>query len=175
MNEEEEWRNSRPYVIVGMTNVEEYGEYIHEEDVVRPSNHRWAKQGSDETRKWRLKSEPRTTTYGSCPHCVRSGPVGRFCSQCNIPEAGYVIMINGPPGSTQILDSISLAQLFDLGQHESASARKVSRPIMQKLHHFNTSCARVAAGRMYQHIQDPVEKENMIRLKMVEFRNFLED
>ena len=121
------------------------------------------------------KSEPRTTTYGSCSHCVRSGPVGRFCSQCNIPEAGYVIMINGPPESTKILDSISLAQLFDLGQHESASARKVSTPIMQKLHHFDTSCARVAAGRMYQHIQDPVEKENMIRLKMVEFRNFLED
>ncbi len=59
----------------------------------------------------------RCPTYGSCTYCVQSALVGQLCSKCDIPEAGYIIMTDGPYKATKIIDAITLAQLYGLG-HE---------------------------------------------------------
>jgi hypothetical protein len=166
--ERDEYMKTRPHVVRNFTTIEEYGEYIKEEDVVRPLNSRWCYQMGEETATWRQKSEARCPTYGSCLYCVKSGPVGKLCNECNIPEAGYAVMMNG----SKHLDSITLARLFGKG-HEAARADRVCFQQMQKLHQFYPDCARVCAERMYEDIQDPVEKADMIRVKQIEFQSFL--
>ncbi len=42
-------------IVVGYTNDQE-GQDIGDEDVVRPSNRKWTKQGSTETHDWQMKS-----------------------------------------------------------------------------------------------------------------------
>ena len=161
------------FVVKNYTNEEDYGEYIKEEDVVRPLNSRWCYQSGEETGTWKQKSRARCPTYGTCLYCGRSGPVGQFCMTCKIPEAGYVIMINTRRvGETKIIDSQSLATLYGMG-HQIAKANRISTPIMQKLHQFDNGCARVLAERMYKDIQDPVEKADLIKVKMVEFHSLL--
>ena len=171
--ERDEWLADCPLVVTNYTNEQDYGEYIKEEDVVRPLNSRWCYQAGEETRTWMKKSRARCPTYGTCLYCGRSGPVGQFCMTCKIPEAGYVIMINTRRvGETKIIDSQSLATLFGMG-HQIAKANRISTPIMQKLHQFDNGCARVLAERMYKDIQDPFEKADLIKVKMVEFHSLL--
>jgi hypothetical protein len=163
-----------PYVIRNFTSVEEYGEYIKEEDVVRPMNRRWVPQAGAETSIWRHKSAARCPTYGNCRFCLMAGPVGRRCSECNDPKKGYAIMFNGPPGETKLLDSITLADMFGkLFQRARSDYR--SQPHMQKLHSFERHGAHECAEKMYEHIQDPVEKKDLIEVKMVQFKSFLEE
>ena len=57
------------------------GQDIRDEDVLRPSNHKWT--GPGEINNMRVRSTDRCPTYGSCLKCFRSGPYGRLCNNCN--------------------------------------------------------------------------------------------
>ena len=60
-------------IVVGYTNDQE-GQDIRDEDVVRPANKKWTKQGSTETHDWQMKSSARRPKYGPCDHCYKAGP-----------------------------------------------------------------------------------------------------
>jgi hypothetical protein len=85
-----------------------YGEeYIKEEDVVRPLNHRFSRR-EDEEHHWLYKSVPKCPTYGTCVRCYRTGPVGNHCNSCSGDEhtALYTVIYY----KTHILDSITLSE-----------------------------------------------------------------
>ncbi len=161
-----------PYVIRNFTSIEEYGEYIKEEDVIRPLNSRWC-NGREEASTWKMKSTARCPTYGTCLYCMMAGHVGQRCQECNDPSAGFVITSSGPNGGEKYLDSINLARLFGIDNYEVARSDRRSKQHMQRQQKFGTASARVCAERMYKHIQDPVEREDLIKIKVDEFESFL--
>ncbi len=163
-----------PHVTRNFTSVEEHGEHIKEEDVVRPMNCRWVPQRGAETSIWRHKSAAGCPTCGNCRFCLMAGPVGRRCSECNDPKKGHVTMNDGELGKMKILDSIALADMFGKGFQRARSDYR-SQPHMQKHFSFETQHdAPACAERMCEHIQDPVEKKDLIEVKMVQFKSFLE-
>ena len=164
-----------PCVMRNFTSVEECGECIKEEDVVRPMNCRWVPQQGAETSIWRHKSAAGCPACGNCRFCLMAGPVGRRCSECNDPKKGCVTMNDDELGEkTKILDSIALADMFGKGFQRARSDYR-SQPHMQKHHSFETEHgAPACAERMHEHIQDPVEKKDLIEVKMVQFKSFLE-
>ncbi len=105
---------------------------------------------------------------------MMAGPVGQRCQECNDPSAGYVITSSGPHGGEKYLDSINLARLFGKENYEVARSDKRSKPNMQRQQKFGTAYARICTEKMYKHIQDPVEREDLIKIKVDEFESFLE-
>jgi hypothetical protein len=54
-------------------------------------------------------------------------------------------------------------------------ADRVCSQIMQKLYTFNGDNARIAARKMYRHIQDPVEKKDLTVIKVRDFYTMLDE
>jgi hypothetical protein len=112
--------------------LDQEGQDIRDEDVVRPRNHLWAR--TDEIKTMKVLSADRCPTYGSCVRCFRSGPYGRLCSNCNednvtLQKNGlhYVILMKrSERGATAVLDSITLSMIFRAG-HETARADREIR------------------------------------------------
>ena len=81
---------------------------IREEDVVRPSNHKYATLA--EARTFEHKSTAHCPTYGSCCMCYKSGPVGM---DCDCPRQGlYMVVFYG---KGRVVDSISIAEIMGAG------------------------------------------------------------
>jgi hypothetical protein len=99
------------YIIMNY-NPDTYGQIdIREEDVVRPRNLRCCKLHSEEeTCTFGEKSMAQCPTHGSCKRCLRSGPVGEYCTDCGEDYKGmYVVVIH----DSHVVDSITLAQLLE--------------------------------------------------------------
>jgi len=97
------------YIIRGY-NLETYGaEYIKDEDVVRPSNHKFSRQ-IDWTENWLWKSMADHETYGTCDECFDSGPVWEVCRYCGKGQLYVVFCFGGYQ-----LDSISLSERLERG------------------------------------------------------------
>ena len=146
------------HIVVNYTSDQE-GQEIRHEDVVRPSNHGWCIQGGDETRRWKLKSRNTCPTYGSCQYCFKSGPVGKFCNECQqweTSQPGYVILRNG----NRLLDSITIAEILNVG-HETAMADRICKPIMQRIESFSVDRMTIAAEKSYVHIEDRVARAKL--------------
>jgi len=138
------------------------GKNIRDEDVVRPSNHRWCYQGGKETATWKSKSVGRCPTYGSCMYCLKSGPLGRFCQDCEDNglgfQSGYRILRN----QEKLLDSITIAEMFNPGHHETAKADRFYNPAIVHYESFKETQMTLAAERKYRHIKDPAAKREQI-------------
>jgi hypothetical protein len=159
-----------PYIIVSYTTDKE-GQDIQDEDMVQPINHRWCYQGGNETTTWKLKSWAICPTYGSCQHCLKSGPVGKSCNECQIREGqpGYVILRN----QDKFLDSITIAEMFNQG-HDTAKADQYFTLNMERIETFNSDHLCIATQQIYQNIQDPVVKANLISQMNRKFYAMLE-
>ena len=99
--------NTTRYIIQGY-NPDSYGqEYIKEEDVVRPSNHKYTTE-IDQLNNWTLKSCAGHATYGTCEECFDSGPVWKKCRHCGQGQV-YLIFRFGDVE----LDSIELSEQLE--------------------------------------------------------------
>jgi hypothetical protein len=78
--------NLRERVVRNCTPDQE-GKDIKEKDVVRPSNRchcrRHAGVHDEEMRSWKWKSNARAPTHGSCGGCMKNGPLGKVCMECD--------------------------------------------------------------------------------------------
>ena len=116
------------------------GQAIKDKDVARPFNQRWYRQSvgthDQEMWSWKWISNTSAPTYGSCGGCMRSGPLGKVCMECNDKgwETGYRMMRDGQ----KILDSITLAKIFGQG-HEVAMADRFCTPQMQVMREYGAS------------------------------------
>jgi hypothetical protein len=119
------------YIVRGYTE-EQKGQMIRGEDVVRPENHMWS--GGRGGEHYGAMSTRRCPTYGTCDFCYSSGPVGKFCSNCNPdgkkiekPDKLYSVMkatrsiTGGSKEEMIVLDSQWLSELAG-GKHEDARA-----------------------------------------------------
>jgi len=115
------------------------GKDIKETDVVRPSNRRYCRKSAgvhdEEIRSWKWKSNARAPTHGSCGGCMKSGPLGKVCMDCDDKgwKNDYRMMKDGQ----KILDSITLAEIFGQG-HEVAKADRFCTPEMQVMREHDT-------------------------------------
>jgi hypothetical protein len=135
------------------------GQDIRDEDVAQPLNHRHACQHAiGEIKKWKLKSNPRCPTHGSCMRCMKIRPAGRSCDDCQ--EGGHqsrhVILMN----NQRILDSVALAQMLKQGQ-ETAKADRHTHARLNKIQSFGIDHFTIAAKqRMHEEAkEDPVAAE----------------
>jgi hypothetical protein len=160
----------RPHIIVSYTTDQE-GQDIRDEDVVRPMHHCWCYRDGNEARTWKLKSWARCPTYGSCQYCLKSGPVGKSWNECQIREGQpiYVALKN----QDKIVDSITIAEMFNQG-HETAKADQYFTLNMDRVETFNNDHLHTNTQQIYQNIQDPVVKANLIRQMDLEFYAMLE-
>jgi hypothetical protein len=115
------------------------GQDIQDHDVARPSNERYYRPSvgvhDQEMYSWEWISNARAPTYGSCGGCMRSGPLGKVCMDCNDKgwKNDYRMMRDGQ----KILDSITLAEIFGQG-HEVAKADRFCTPKMQVMREYDT-------------------------------------
>ena len=111
--------NDPIYIIRGY-DPETYGsEYIKDEDVVRPPNHKFTKR-IDWTNKWTWKSMAGHATYGTCSTCFDSGPVWQTCHQCGVGEGHlYIVFCYG----RHQLDSITLSESLERGLQRQRADR----------------------------------------------------
>ena len=169
MNEDQEVA-PRQRIVVSYTPAQE-GRDIREEDVVRPLNHRWC-MAAAETDTWRDRSNARCPTYGSCPRCVKSGPVGKLCNECGEAQGSpqYTVVKNGE----KILDSITLAEMCHR-THETAKADRFYTPGMDRWERFNDDHLSIALHRIYRNVEDKERKERLIRAAHTNFYRLMED
>jgi hypothetical protein len=90
---------------------------------------------------------------------LKSGPVGKSCNECQIREGqpGYVILRN----QDKFLDYITIAEMFNQG-HETAKADRYFTLNMDRVETSNSNHLCIAAQQIYQNIQDPAVKANLI-------------
>jgi hypothetical protein len=148
-------------------------EDIHEEDVVRPLNHRWTKRPSEEMASWKIKSRASCPTYGSCISCLASGPVGKICKFCPLGRDrmnGYVILTR----PRKILDSITVAEIFGR-PHETAKMDRMFGHWMECLVLFDNECLEIYSRRLYKHVNVPSFQRFLIQESQRKFMKMLED
>jgi len=123
---------------------ETYGsEYIKDEDVVRPSNHKFSRR-IDWTNKWLWKSTADHETYGTCDKCFDSGPVWQTCQYCGKGQLYVVFFL----GNSQ-LDSITLSESLERGlRRQKANRTCIWRRACSK--HVDVSFLQQAVGRNRQ-------------------------
>ena len=96
--------SNEQYIIPGYDPLTYGAEYIKDEDVVRPSNHKFSRN-VDFTNKGSMADHE---TYGTCDECFDGGPVWsqcRFCGKGNV----YTIFSFG----LSRLDSITLSESLE--------------------------------------------------------------
>jgi hypothetical protein len=125
-------------IVIGYTE-DQKGQNIQDEDVVRPNNHIWARNGLSKTHEWKKKSSGRCPTYGTCSLCWKAGPVGKkyTCTHQN-----YLILFYG----LNTLDSITVADIIgqDLEVTRADCMQNwVRTPMMQ----YNELCCDLAITR----------------------------
>ena len=99
-----------PVYIVRSYSVEQAGQPIQENQVVRAGNGRFFR--TDEARSFSVLSSARCPTYGNCNYCWRSGPLNMQCRYCNDDRKVYTYFwLSHPKGGKRILDAEYIAQL----------------------------------------------------------------
>ena len=104
------WPSQR--IVVAYTEDQE-GKDIRDEDVARAENGLLFTE--QEVDRFRLRSNARCPTYGSCEYCYKAGPVGLKCEDCD-GIGTYKIVFAHPHDNERyarrIVDSERLAKLF---------------------------------------------------------------
>jgi hypothetical protein len=90
-----------------------------------------------------------------------------------MPGTGRSTRICDPENQDKILDSITIAEMFNQG-HETAKADRCFAPNMDRIETFNSNHLCINTQQNYQNIQDPVVKANLIRQMDREFYAMLE-
>jgi hypothetical protein len=122
-------------IVIGYT-VDQQGQNIRDEDVVRPNNHKWARKGLSETHEWKEKSLGRCPTYGTCSLCWKAGPAGK---KCICTHGNSLILFYG----LNALDSITVADI--IGQDlEVARADCMQNWVMTPSMQYNELCCDLA-------------------------------
>jgi hypothetical protein len=114
-------------VINGYSPISYHSEYIKDEDVVRPPNHKYTTREDRVTRgynNWLYKSIAHHQTYSTCEISFDSGPVMTKCSTCKNDNHVYQVFKFG--GAE--LDSGTLSLVLDRGLKK------------QKAHQEGTAC-----------------------------------
>jgi hypothetical protein len=131
---------------------------IWDEDVVRPKNCKWCKQGGEETNSWLLKSRPRCLIYGSCDFCFSSGPIGKHCTKCNKGGIYLDVLYSG-----HVMDSLTLAQEMER-EHEAAKANLTYQWIRTPTKNLHLNLARISMEETYHDHNDEHVKRIMNRI-----------
>jgi hypothetical protein len=125
-------------IVIGYTE-DQQGQNIRDEDVVRPKNHKWARNGSGETHEWKKKSSGRCPTYGTCSLCWKAGPAGK---KCTCTRGNYLVLFYG----LNTLDSITVADIIgqDLEVARADFMQNWNRTAMMQ---YNELCCDLAIAR----------------------------
>ena len=157
-----------PVYIVPNYTVDQAGQEIREENVVRPDNRKWSARDAADVREWRQRTTAGCPTYGSCCCCYRSGPVGKTCIDCTIEI--YQVLI---PGRRYIIDSITLAAVLNKG-HEIAKADHMCNWLVTPTQWTNGhDGVQSAIRRKYSYMTD-VDEAARIQLETNDFHKFLD-
>jgi hypothetical protein len=125
-------------IVIGYT-LDQQGQNIRDEDVMRPNNHKWARIGLSETHEWKKKSSGRCPTYGTCSLCWKAGPAGK---KCTCTHGHYLILFYG----LNTLDSIRVANI--IGQNlEVALADCMHNWARTPMMQYNELCCDLAITR----------------------------
>ena len=157
------------YISVNYT-PDQDGREIREQDIVRPANHRWCRQGGTQTATWRQVTRGRCPTYGSCCRCLKSGPIGKGCDVCMSRDAGYVIMLSE---GQQVLDSVALAGLYERG-HEVARADRIYKPEMFKTRIFDALLRDDVLPHVFGQIANVAERQQRIDRALDEYFDLID-
>jgi len=95
-------------------------DYIKDEDIVRPPNHR-LETDVDKANNWLHRSVPRCPTYGTCLRCYASGPVGLQCISCEGERKGIYTALYY---QTKVLDSLTLSNWLPTGFKAARADRR---------------------------------------------------
>jgi hypothetical protein len=138
---------------------------IHEEDVARPSNHKWA-----EVRKHKMKvvSTVGIPTYGTCRICWNSGPAYKMCKECGLVEYQVVVY------KKYILDSQKIAELLGK-QHETAKANRLQHWIRTRHMNWSPDLMQMMLMNKHKNIEDKEEKKRAVWEDYLTFTAFYKD
>jgi hypothetical protein len=138
---------------------------IHEEDVARPSNHKWAEKGNHN---WKVVSTVRIPTYGTCGICWNSGPAYKMCKECSLGEYQVVVYNN------YILDSQKIAELLGK-QHETAKANRLQHWIRTRPLNWSYDLMQPMLLNKHKNIEDKREKKRAVREDYQTFTAFYKE
>ncbi len=138
---------------------------IHEEDVARPSNHRWAERQKHDMK---VTSTVGIPTYGTCSLCWNSGPAYKMCKKCGLVEYQVVVY------DKYILDSQTIAELLGK-QHETAKANRLQHWIRTEALRFSTDCLCLMIEKKDRSIEDAEGRKKKINKEFWDFLRFYDD
>ena len=108
-------------IVVNYTDDQE-GLPIRDEDVIRAENGMWYTE--EEERKFKNKSRAHCPTYGNCLNCLKCGPVGKTCNECDSIFAEYFIaFIWTRDGYSRIADAEYVARVVGKGSEIALADR----------------------------------------------------
>jgi hypothetical protein len=136
---------------------------INEEDVARPTNHKWV-EGRLEMEQ-RMKTVVSIPTYGTCSICWNSGPAYKQCIKCGVVEYQVVNF------KDYILDSQKIAELLG-NDHEVAKANRLQHWLRTEAMRFRDDLFKMMLGRKHKHIEDEQERKRTITKEYRDFTAF---
>ena len=138
---------------------------IHEEDVARPSNHRWAERQKHDMK---VTSTVGIPTYGTCSLCWNSGPAYKMCKKCGLVEYQVVVY------DKYILDSQTIAELLGK-QHETAKANRLQHWIRTEHMNWRSDLMQMMLESKHKNIEDKEEKKKAVWEEYETFIAFYKD
>jgi hypothetical protein len=146
---------------------------MREEDVVRPVNRKWTNRYGKEQKSWRKKSNGHCQTYGSCQNCFKSGPVGKYCNECYLPNAriqpGYVMLVSSD--YMAMLDSVTIAEMLNR-PHDTAKRDRVRKRGTEKMEVCGTEEIRRVTRRL-EVDSSKVDREGKVKENTLAFQEFM--
>ena len=126
-------------------------EFVRPEDELRAANGYYYTKA--EVKRFCEKTQDHCPVYGSCTLCLRSGPIGKRCDECNSDDAGFTCYMlhygsAHDPEHSLIIDSCYLAEYLDRG-HEKALGRRRFNWIRTPMRTINFSYIDLEADLTY--------------------------
>jgi hypothetical protein len=154
---------NRPLRIVKGYTDDQEGKDIRDEDVVRPSNGKYTKQGSLETNSWQQKSSAGCPTYGTCGFCFKAGPTGKKCVCTN---GGYGILFY----RGYIIDSIMFGEMF-VEELEVAKADRMKTWNITPTMQLNSDCCDLGILRKIKKDNPTMSDDDKKELRLKRLRH----
>ena len=136
---------------------------INEEDVARPTNHKWVKDRLEAEEK--RKTVVGFPTYGTCSICWKSGPAYKKCIKCGVVEYQVVNFRD------YILDSQKIAELLG-NDHEVAKANRLQHWLRTEAMRFRDDLFKMMLEIKHKHIEDEQERKRTITKEYRDFTAF---
>ena len=149
---------NKPQRIIKAYTDDQEGKDIRDEDVLRPSNGRYTKQGSPETKTWEQKSTGRCPTYGTCTFCFKAGPAGKKCLCTN---GEYLILFY----RSHIIDSITFGEMFG-EELEVAKADRMQNWLRTPMMQLNLDCCDLAIRRKVNKDNKDMDDDEKNKLRL---------